>query len=303
MGGEIDTKWHRYYKYFTGKFDAKYFPEIIFSTQLEPILNPRYIAKGIEDKSLLEIMYRRVEGLYIPKTIVLNASGIFYDGNRNVISIDKAKSIICDYLNTVGDVVIKPIRDTNSGKNVELLHSIESLDLFGGKNYIVQELVQNQEDIRILCPKSLNTFRVMTYICKNRYWCGPILLRLGSGTSHLDNAHAGGMFIGIKDDGSLNEYAFTEYGKKYSEHPYSKVIFDGYKIGGIDKVRKTAIECHKCTPHLKMISWDMTIDKNGRITLIEANLFGQSIWLPQIAHGRGFFESNTEDILLLLNKK
>lgn len=41
----------------------------------------------------------------------------------------------------------------------------------------------------------------------------PLALRIGQGGSYLDNAHAGGMFIGVNDLGELNEEAFTSLGK------------------------------------------------------------------------------------------
>ena len=42
----------------------------------------------------------------------------------------------------------------------------------------------------------------------------PLALRIGQGGSYLDNAHVGGMFIGVNDLGELNEEAFTEFGKR-----------------------------------------------------------------------------------------
>mgnify|MGYP004510157211 CR=1 FL=1 len=40
---------------FTGNFDEKYFPEVLFSSKLEPLLNDRRYCKSIEDKSLIPI--------------------------------------------------------------------------------------------------------------------------------------------------------------------------------------------------------------------------------------------------------
>ena len=61
-----------------------------------------------------------------------------------------------------------------------------------------------------------------------------------------------------------------------------------------------AYKCHGRTPHLKLISWDFTIDDKNRIVLIEVNLNGQSIWFPQMAHGKGAFGDNTKYMLNLL---
>jgi len=37
----IDKPWHRLYQNYTGVFRYDYFSEILFSTKLEPLLNPR----------------------------------------------------------------------------------------------------------------------------------------------------------------------------------------------------------------------------------------------------------------------
>ena len=93
------------------------------------------------------------------------------------------------------------------------------------------------------------------------------------------------------------ESAFTEYGEKYKEYPVTHIRFNGYKIRGMDRVVKMAIECHKRTLHLKMISWDFSIDAIERVVLIESNQCGQSVWLPQIAHGQSIFGKNTIKML------
>lgn len=57
FGKKIDTRWHRYYQSFTGKFDARYLPEIFYSAIMEEIMSPRRIADVLQDKSLLGIIH------------------------------------------------------------------------------------------------------------------------------------------------------------------------------------------------------------------------------------------------------
>ena len=302
FGGGIGRqyRWHRYYQYFTGNFDAKYFPEILFSTKLEPILNNRKVADVLQDKSLLRTLYGSVEGIYIPKTIVLNSYGKFIDTYDNLLTYEQARDIVKGYLEKNKKAIIKPTVGSCSGQNVKMLNSIKDWDNTYKENYVIQEVITNQEDIKKLNPDSLNTMRVMTYICNNKYYCAPIVLRMGRGKSHLDNAHAGGIFIGVKDNGELFPEAYSEYGDKFKLHPYTKVKFEGYKLKGIDKVIDIAIKLHKKTPQLGMISWDITINEKGIPTLIEANMFGQAVWIGQISHGKSFFGENTNRMLSLL---
>ena len=122
-------------------------------------------------------------------------------------------------------------------------------------------------------------------------------MRIGQGGNYLDNAHAGGMFIAIDDDGTLHKKAFTEFNNQYFEHPDSKIVFDGYKINLFPKVLESAKRMHRLLPQVGIVNWDFTIDENGNPVLIEANISGGSIWLIQIAHGKGAFGNATIEIL------
>lgn len=136
----------------------------------------------------------------------------------------------------------------------------------------------------------------------------PLALRIGQGGSYLDNAHVGGMFIGVNDLGELNEEAFTEeafteFGKRYKEHPDTHTVFKGYKLSFVPDLIKIAKKLHLNAPQLGIISWDLKVDQNGEIVLIEANTRGQGIWISQMAHGCGPFGENTADILRYVAQK
>lgn len=155
----------------------------------------------------------------------------------------------------------------------------------------------------MLYSEAVNTFRVITYLWDGEVFHVPLGLRIGQGGSYLDNAHAGGMFIGVNDLGELNDEAFTEFGKRYKEHPDTHTVFKGYKLNFVPELIKTAKKLHLNAPQLGIISWDLTVDQNGVFVLIEANTRGQSIWFPQMANGMGAFGKNTAEILKFIAQK
>lgn len=169
--------------------------------------------------------------------------------------------------------------------------------------YIVQECIAQNEQLAVLYAGAVNTFRVITYLWNGEVFHVPLALRIGQGGSYLDNAHAGGMFIGVNDSGELNDEAFTEFGKRYKEHPDTHAVFKGYKLSFVPELIKTAKKLHLNAPQLGIISWDLTVDQNGEFVLIEANTRGQGIWISQMAHGCGPFGKNTEDILRYVASK
>ena len=209
----------------------------------------------------------------------------------------------------VTEAIIKPVQDTSSGVGVEKVKGTEAIKINLQQKatqkgtYIVQECIAQNQQLRTLYAGAVNTFRVITYIWNGEVFHVPLALRIGQGGSYLDNAHAGGMFIGVNDLGELNEEAFTEFGRRYKEHPDTHTVFKGYKLSFVPDLIKIAKKLHLNAPQLGIISWDLTVDQNGEIVLIEANTRGQGIWISQMAHGCGPFGENTADILRYVAQK
>ena len=305
-GRKYSKKWHRLYQSYLGVYDVNYFPEILFSTKLQPLLNPRYIVRTITDKALTEILLGN-NGVRFPKTFLINANEYFYDSTRNVINEDEAWSVI----QNVGAAVIKPTTNTSSGRGVRIVNIKDGIDLETGesvknilksykKNYIVQEKIIAHTSYSSLHEASLNTLRVITYILEGKIYCAPLTLRIGMNGSIVDNSHAGGVAIGVLNDGKLKGKAFSENQDSYTIHPDSGVVFANHQIARTSEVTEIAKKLHGKLPSLGIVSWDFSVDMEGEIILIEVNLSSQSIWFPQYANGCGIFEDNTEKMIRMI---
>ena len=186
--------------------------------------------------------------------------------------------------------------DISTGRTVDKI--LEDL----GDSFVVQERIICHDSISKLYPKSVNTFRIMTYRWKNEVKYLPIIMRIGKGGSNVDNAHAGGIFIAIDDDGTMHDWATTEFDVKYFEHPDTHIVFKDYKVPLIKNVIEAARKLHATIPQLGVINWDFTLNREGNPVLIEANINGGSIWLFELAHGCGAFKNDTEEILKWMRK-
>lgn len=308
-GEKIPYDWHRLYTAFTGNFCVEYFPELLYIPVLERKLNPATYIRAFSDKSMLSRLFFGIEGSRIPKIFISNTNGIYSNSQEVFISKQKA----CDLLYNAGEVVIKPTIDSNSGKNVRFYrisgnhcedtnqNISEILDSYQ-KDFVVQEAICQHRILCDLFPNSVNTFRVMTYIHNGNVEVCPVTLRLGQGNSRVDNAHAGGMFIGVQD-GKLRSQAFTEFKTVYERHPDTKVVFEGYEIPWYDKILSVAKKMHMRIPRLGILSFDFAIDDAGNVAIIEINTYGQTVWFPQEANGAPLFGEHTGDMLKLIAKK
>lgn len=310
-GKKIPYWWHRLYQSYTGKFDCKYIPEILYSTKLELIANKRINVLPYENKNMLSVLFDRVKNVKIPQTYLMYINGLYIDSNRNVISEKQAIKFLEEFQGGYYQAVMKVTVDTSSGRGVHILDvengidknenkSVKNLILTMGNDFVFQERIKPCSEFKNLYPTAINTLRVITYIVDNKIFVAPLTMRIGQGGGLVDNAHAGGMFIGVSDDGKLLKDAFTEYQNRYSVHPDTNVVFDGYQLPCIDDVKQTAIKLHEQLPMLKFISWDFTINEDYQVVLIEANLHSQAVWMTQIAHGKAFFGENTGSILRII---
>ncbi len=303
-GKKIKPYWNKLYESMNGVYCRNYFPEMLYSTKLEPLLNPPEYCKVISDKSLTETLYGAVRGVTFPETLLVNSNGVFLDGGRNVLGFNEAIGKLCN----AGACVIKPTVETGSGKGVLFLNisggkdsesgaDIESIFKKYDKDFIIQLTVKNNKQLSALYPASLNTFRIITYICGGKVRCAPVSLRIGAGKNRVDNIHKGGLVVGVNADGTLKKFAYKlGYGDKsvkFTAHPDTNTVFENYYIGEIEKMISAAEELHAATPQLGIISWDLTFDESDNIVLIEANCRGQSVWFPQIVNECPIFGEDT----------
>ena len=307
-GEKIPYTWHRHFTAFTGKFDKNYIPELLFIPEFEHFMN--YNSSYVEafaDKNVTP-MIAKMGGVLSPNVFLSCTEGIATDGS-NIF----AEAEVNEFLRDIGEAFIKPSVDTGSGKGCMVIDVHGGIDSISGKtvkellsqfgrNYVIQERLICHPSIRKIYPNSVNTFRVITYRWKDSINVMPVIMRIGQGESTVDNAHAGGLFIAIDDDGVLHRTAFTEFKDTFTVHPDTNLAFEGYKIENFDKVLIAAKKLHSLVPQIGVYHWDFTINTNGIPVLIEANTECGGIWVAQMAHGCGVFGDLTPEILLWTGK-
>ena len=282
-GKKIPLDWHRLYTSYTGKFDKNFFPELFFKPNLVNKLNPIFRKRVLEDKTLLKYYFGGLEKeCRIPQNYVYNCNSYYYDEN-GIITYQKAVEI----LSNIGEVIIKPAIDSDSGTNVRLLNIKNGVDVNSNqpiedilkkykKNYLIQEKVIPHKALAKLYPNSINTIRINTYVCDA---------------------------VGITSDGKLMKYAFSQKGDKFEKHPNTNIKFEGYEIPKLKEMIEFTKKYHYRIHHIGIIGWDLTVDENNNIVIIEANASCPSLWFPQYCTGEGFFGENTEKMIKMLNQK
>ncbi|WP_311516623.1 sugar-transfer associated ATP-grasp domain-containing protein [uncultured Anaerococcus sp.] len=308
-GEKIRLDWHRYFTAYTGNFDENYLPELLYIPEFEHFMNVnKDYSIAIEDKNLLPLIAKSV-CIRTPEILLSCCYGLYRDINYDLLTQD----VFINKLSNSGKVFIKPSIDSDSGRDCFIANFVNGIDTFTnkraedvlsylGNNFIIQEVISCHESIKEIYPNSVNTFRVITYRWNNKIEAMPVIMRIGRGNANIDNAHAGGIFIAVDNDGLMHKTAFTEFCDKFDEHPDTKLKFEGHKIVGVEKVIDAAKRMHQVLPQIGAYNWDFTINEDGEPVLIEANVNGGSIWLIEMPHGKGAFGEHTKDILKWIRK-
>ena len=282
----LSTEWHRFYSDCNQFFSPKYMPENIFYIEIEPKLNQRLYFPSLTDKNILD---KRFPNVKQPETVIKNINGYFYSNNE---LIDEKKALnLCD---TGNELVIKPTVDSGGGKNILLFYSKDGVvdrdqklrTVFKdyGKDFIVQKIVRQHEQLKALNPTSLNTIRVMTYLTENKVDILSTIIRIGRKGSSTDNATTGGISCGIQKNGRFNTLGYQLSGQSF-ETTDSGIKFEDVKLNFMSKIFETASELHQEAPFFKLISWDFAIDNDENVVLIEYNVMGQGINSHQLNNG------------------
>ena len=210
---------------------------------------------------------------------------------ENEKDLDAVKAFIAKH----PSFVVKPVASA-SGNGVKVLSAESDPDkqarelisqyssvLFGGG--ILEELIRQDDRLKALHPESVNTIRVPTIRMDDRIVIFHPILRVGQGTSFVDNTGAGGIICALDPESGIVVAARDRSGHTFTENPNNGKELVGFQIPewdqAVDFVKKMAM----VIPDNRYTGWDIALAEDGWM-LVEANARGQ--WGSQIAMQQGW---------------
>lgn len=191
--------------------------------------------------------------------------------------------------------IVKPVAGA-SGHGVKILSvqadpdkqakeivSQYSSALFGGG--IIEELIRQDQRMKALHPQSVNTIRVPTIRMDDRIVIFHPILRVGQGTSSVDNTGAGGIICALDPESGIVLAARDRSGHSFTVNPNNGNALVGFQVPEWDKAVSLVKEMAMVIPDNRYTGWDIALAEDGWI-LVEANARGQ--WGSQIAMQQGW---------------
>lgn len=307
--GTPDPVFYRLFYPYIGE-DVNILPEDFCSAYIEPILNPRAYVTYYSDKNVFD---KLLPAGSLPKTILRKINGFYYTPNYTTINISTTEEVVklLD-ASSITKIVIKPSIDTSSGKGVCFFEKVNdewknlenneplTLDFLNkrcGNHFIIQECLKQSNELNYYNSTSINTLRLSLYrsVTTNECHITNSIIRIGSKGSLVDNAHAGGAYVGIMQDGTLCKQVLNQYGETTTY--FNDIDFtQTHIIPNFDKVVAFAKMIGGKLPHLRLLALDIMIDDSGNPRLIEFNSSGYSMWLFQFTTSSALGEYTDEVI-------
>lgn len=287
LSAKVEPFSYRFFSHYVGPC-ADIVPENIGRSFIESKLNPVQMRGYYEDKNMFPFICGKEN---VPHSIICRMNG----GKLLDENLNQLNSSFANYLIGFDRLILKPSVGSSSGRGVMLFSlqddgsfiSSEGLVLSKeflyeyNENFVLQAAVKQHPDMSYFCSTSVNTIRLAVY----RSWKDEqphvlaAVMRVGKNGAFVDNAHAGGMFVGIDvNSGEVGKKLFDQYGNSCDQWNGLDYTVKKYIPCWADVI-KLAKDVSSKVKHHRLLALDLAIDINGKPILIEYNLRGFSYWL------------------------
>ena len=149
----------------------------------------------------------------------------------------------------------------------------EVLNQLANKKCIIEGVINQHESLKEFCPDTLNTIRINTL--KDIHGVVHILTaggRFGRVGKVVDNFHGGGFSAIINPEtGIIISDGINKAHERMERHPDTGKVFKGFQYPFWDKVCATVMRMARVIPQLNHVGWDIAINAENEIELVEAN--------------------------------
>lgn len=164
--------------------------------------------------------------------------------------------------------------DTSGGDGVFKVNSgdafnIENLSM--SNDYIIEQTLIQHKALNLINPNSINTLRVVTFKIGNEIVIPNCMFRMSKGTSYLDNASAGGIFVSYDIDknklGTTGYQLFKNGSKSFTKHPITNFTFKDAQLPFNEELKALVTQAAKSYSQIDSIGWDIAFTPNGPVIL------------------------------------
>mgnify|MGYP000913746498 CR=1 FL=1 len=222
-------------------------------------------------------------------------NGLFYSNDYEVVQ----ESNIKDFLFKNSTNVVFKIDNSLQGRGVYLLKKtsfdLKTIRLLG--NGVFQDYIKQHSFFSEFMPNSVATLRLTTVHDSNgNFSVRQSLLRFGRNEdTHIISASSTRIPVNLTT-GELYGLGYINPWHIIDRHPDTHVLFEKRKIPKFQKYISTALELHKLVPFIGCIGWDLIMDRNENIKVMEWNGYNNGMSICEATYGPCFSDLGWENI-------
>jgi hypothetical protein len=288
LGHKCYARWLYVYTAVSGRFKEGWVPENYYYWVVVPKLQGGY-GRVANLRGLNALMFQSDA---FPDLLAY-ANGIFFDTAHRFVSPDAVQ----DVLFKDHERVVFKLDNSLQGKGVHFFtcdsFSVEKIQQLG--NGLFQSAVQPHRLFAKFANHSVATLRITTVYKDNaEVSVRGCHLRMGSG----DETHVqGGKSILVPinlESGAFSDIGYTSEWLETKIHPTSQETFAGNVIPAFKACVRTVTELHKKVPFTRCIGWDVTVDREENVRLLEWNAPHNGIKFGEATQGPCFADLGWE---------
>lgn len=196
------------------------------------------------------------------------------------------------FLKQHGSAVYKPLGEA-CGKGVMRVADGERNDdtfrqFMQNGPFVLEEAIDQADDMASFHPESVNTIRVVTHYNRKTDTCTVLfaLLRVGAGSSIVDNYSAGGVIASVDiTSGAVDSPGYRQDKTWCEAHPDTHHPIRHARIPQWSELLETVEQVARVLPDIPLVGWDFALSKRGWC-IVEANT-KPSFKISQMLQNRG----------------
>ena len=306
LGSKPSLLWYKVFRGLSGIDDPRFVPEPFYFHKIELILNNKMLSSAYSDKNSY---HKIIDNVYLPDVYLRNIEGTYYTGNYAYA--DNPEKIDDFIPSGVTRIVTKASMGPGGGRSIQMFERLNDkwvnsagniLDLnylvrTYRKDFLIQQHIKQHSSYRFFNKTSVNTLRLFTYrsVKDNKVIPLNILLRIGGKQSVVDNLMSGGVGCGVDHSGRVKHYAINKKGQRFEE--YNGIRFSEVEpLYRFEEIINAGLEIAKKFYYHRLIGFDLCLDEEEKIKLIEVNLDDIGVIIQQSCNGPLFGEYTDEII-------
>lgn len=291
FGDKKYAPWLFVYSAFANEFKEGWIPDNFYGEYVVPKLKGDY-GKLCDRNAIISKLLKLPDSLDICYYI----NHLFLDTTYKILNESELKSILF----SENEKVVYKVESSLQGKGVYFFNK-DSLNLSTIKklgNGVFQEFIHQHSFFSDFHNSSVATIR-LTSTCNDQ---GLIdvragYFRFGRGVdTHVISKRQMRIPINI-EDGTLDSTAYFPQSESTKNLPDNDFLFAGKRIPAFENCIKQIKKWHRLIPYIRCIGWDIIVDINNEVRIIELNGGHNGITFHEMVKGPCFKDLNWHNLI------